>query len=165
MIHDSAVVGDSKALLFGSEPSSRFGTPSVHTPLSTSSPLSLGGLSFGAQFDSNSPLLADTTDLPVLKRPRLPSSHQRAHSVGFHPSAGGVQAVVQSAAYQDWFATHLARITASCNFPTLWVNSKAVQDFIENMLPAAIPVSSYQLAHRYIPQELRKFQENAKERS
>ncbi|KAG1842535.1 hypothetical protein DFJ58DRAFT_665878, partial [Suillus subalutaceus] len=66
---------------------------------------------------------------------------------------------------QQRFETHLANITASCGFPSNWVENQAVCDFLNEMLPSASHVSSYQLSHRIIPREVEKHRNAAMNRS
>ncbi|EIW81276.1 hypothetical protein CONPUDRAFT_56029 [Coniophora puteana RWD-64-598 SS2] len=65
---------------------------------------------------------------------------------------------------QDHLGGHLTHITASCDFPANWIENHSVQAFFEEYFPSASSVSSYQLTHQYIPQQLEHYTSAAKEK-
>ncbi|KAL4081265.1 hypothetical protein V8B97DRAFT_2020128 [Scleroderma yunnanense] len=59
----------------------------------------------------------------------------------------------------------MANITASCGFPFNWVENQAVRDFLDDFLPHASHLSSYQLTNCVIPQQINHYQQAAKNAS
>ncbi|KIO14642.1 hypothetical protein M404DRAFT_5864 [Pisolithus tinctorius Marx 270] len=59
----------------------------------------------------------------------------------------------------------MTNITASCGFPFNWVENQAVRDFLDDLLPYASHLSSYQLTNHVIPQQASYYQQAAKDAS
>jgi len=56
----------------------------------------------------------------------------------------------------------MANITASCGFPFSWVeNHHVVRNFLDDLLPLAAHISSYQLTNHIVPQELDQYRQLA----
>ncbi|KAI6015983.1 hypothetical protein EDC04DRAFT_2870425 [Pisolithus marmoratus] len=70
-----------------------------------------------------------------------------------------------SKAHQERFEHHIANITASCGFPFNWVENQAVRNFLDELLPHATHVSSYQLTNCIVPYEVGQYQQLAKSTS
>ena len=67
--------------------------------------------------------------------------------------------------HQEHFERHLANITASCGFPFSWVENQVVRNFLDDLLPLAAHISSYQLTSRIVPQEVDQYRQLAKSTS
>jgi len=102
----------------------------------------------------------ETLSLPLLKHRRL--STQRLAS-GTPPASPIIPQ--WSNAHQEHFERHMANITASCGFPFSWVENQAVRNFLDDLLPLAAHISSYQLTNRIVPQEVDQYRQLAKSTS
>ena len=105
---------------------------------------------------------ADSLPLPILKRRRL--SSQRLPS-GTPPPGSPIISQQWSDAHQERFEHHIANITASCGLPFSWVENPAVRNFLDDFLPFATPISSYQLTNRIVPHEVDQYRQLAKSTS
>ena len=105
-----------------------------------------------------SPNVVESSSRPA-KRPRLSSrlSHQQIQHSYEHP--------VWSTTHQERFASRVARLTASCGFPFLWVDNPEWREFCAEFIPAAQPFGRKSLASHWIPEEVNKYRESAKDRS
>lgn len=105
---------------------------------------------------------ADSLPLPILKHRRV--SSQRLPS-GTPPPASPIISQQWSDAHQEWFECHIANITASCGLPFNWVENQAVRNFLDDFLPFATPISSYQITNRIVPHEVNQYWQLAKSTS
>lgn len=74
-----------------------------------------------------------------------------------------VPSVEWTSAHQACFESRIARITASCGFPFMWVENIEWLDFLDSFIPAAAPISRRILANRLIPAEIEKYRAAARE--
>ncbi|OJA08695.1 hypothetical protein AZE42_13152, partial [Rhizopogon vesiculosus] len=140
--------------------------PQSDTPISNLSSASESSIALSlplARSISTSPAPILFTDaahiLPTTTGNRV-RAVSRTHSGGLN-----VQVSQWSNVTQERFETHLANITASCGFPSNWVENHAVWDFFNEILPSASHVSSYQLSHRIVPRKAERHRNAAIQRS
>ena len=122
---------------------------SLHSPPGSSVPPSPDTFSSAPE----SPNVAEFSSHPA-KRPRLLSrlSHQQIQHSYEHP--------VWSTTHQERFASRVARLTASCGFPFLWVDDPEWREFCAEFIPAAQPFGRKSLASHWIPEEVNKHRES-----
>jgi len=145
---------------------------------------------FGDLIPSPAPLLS-TTASPIIPSPLnlhlsqlltftppQPGSPYQSPSISGHTGFGTVQSgakrrrtqyttvvppVEWTSAHQACFESRIARITASCGFPFMWVENIEWLDFLDNFLPAVVPISRHILADRLIPAEVEKYRTAARD--
>ncbi|XP_006455824.1 hypothetical protein AGABI2DRAFT_76970, partial [Agaricus bisporus var. bisporus H97] len=66
---------------------------------------------------------------------------------------------------KDEFCRWLARMTASCGFPFIWVENPVWRKFCAKYLPQAPTISRNTLANRWIPDEVQQYRQQAIEQS
>lgn len=125
--------------------------PGPSTGFRSLSVSSAGGISARA-----SPMLSYAGP-PAAKRPRTSSGLIRHSSHQELP--------VWSSTQQQRFASWIARITASCGFPFLWVENPEWIGFCREFIPGAKSINRQSLADRWIPAEVEKYRNAAKENS
>lgn len=72
---------------------------------------------------------------------------------------------VWSDAHQERFASRIARLTASCGFPFLWVDNPEWHAFCAEFIPGAQMIGRKSLANNWIPAEAGKYRKSAMERA
>ncbi|KAI6038753.1 hypothetical protein EDC04DRAFT_2603676 [Pisolithus marmoratus] len=107
---------------------------------------------------------------PTVETLALPTALKHHHlssqclPSGTPPPASGM--VLQwSSTHQECSEHHIANITASCGFPFNWVENQAVRDFLDDLLPYASHLSSYQLTNCIVPQQVNHYHQAAKDAS
>lgn len=111
---------------------------------------------------SGTPITENPPVPPALKRRRVSSNRLPS---GTPPPVPGMVMQPWSFAQQERFERHIANITASCGFPFSWVENQAVREFLDDLLPNAAHLSSYQLTNRVVPQQVSHYQQAAKNAS
>lgn len=102
-----------------------------------------------------SPNISDNSIvLPPAKRQRVSSSRS------YHITTSPVQE--WTSANQARFDTMVARITASCGFPFVWVENPEWLRFIQEFIPNAVCPSRWILTNRLIPSEVESYRAAAK---
>jgi hypothetical protein len=98
------------------------------------------------------------------KRPRTSYGYSRRASRSLSRAPSQPELPRWSSATQARFASLVARITASCGFPFLWVENPEWIAFCNEFVPGAQPISRKSLANRWIPAEAAKYRGVAKAR-